>query len=139
MKMEIAYEKYIKRVRKMQIEREYRADFEEYTFNKEKYNYDSSTSFIKYIYTNQLSKKPGEFGYDPESPDLDATSLFRQYVSKFRYNGTKKRLKQFLQNLTGQRIDIIESNYIILRDEEINEFQEYILQREPEYSELKDL
>jgi hypothetical protein len=26
-----------------------------------------------------------------------------------------------------------------LRDEEINEFQEYILQREPEYSELKDL
>ena len=138
-KKEIAYEKYIKRVRKMQIEREYRADFEEYTFNKEKYNYDSSTSFIEYIYTNQLSKKPGEFGYDPKSPDLDATSLFRQYVSIFRYTGTQKRLKQFLQNLTGQRIDIIESNYIILRDEEINEFQEYILQREPEYSELKDL
>lgn len=138
-KKEIAYEKYIKRVRKMQIEREYRADFEEYTFNKEKYNYDSSTSFIEYIYTNQLSKKPGEFGYDPKSPDLDATSLFTQYVSKFRYTGTQKRLKQFLQNLTGQRIDIIESNYIILRDEEINEFQEYILQREPEYSELKDL
>lgn len=138
-KKEIAYEKYIKRVRKMQIEKEYRADFEEYTFNKEKYNYDSTTSFIKFKYTNQLSKKPGEYGYDPNSPDLNATSLFRQYVGQFMYTGTQKRLKLFLQNLTGQRIDIIEQNYIILRDREINEFQEYILQREPEYSKLKDL
>lgn len=138
-KKEIAYEKYIKRVRKMQIEKEYRADFEEYTFNKEKYNYDSTTSFIKFIYTNQLSKKPGEYGYDPNSPDLNATSLFRRYVGQFMYTGTQKRLKLFLQNLTGQRIDIIEQNYIILRDREINEFQEYILQREPEYSKLKDL
>ena len=55
------------------------------------------------------------------------------------YTGTKKRFKQFLQNLTGQRIDVYEPYYIIMRDKELNEFKEYILQREPEYSELKDL
>jgi hypothetical protein len=136
---EIAYEKYIKHVRKIQIENEYRADFEEYTFNEEKYNYDNITSFIKYKYNYQLSLKQGEFGYDPKSPNLNATSLFVQNVGSFKYTGTQKRFKFFLQNLTGQRIDIIERNHIILRDYELNRFHEYILQREPEYSELIDL
>ena len=77
--------------------------------------------------------------YDPNSPDLNATSIFRANVGIFFYTGTQKRFKQFLQNLTGQRIDVIERNYIIMRNAELNEFQEYILQREPEYSELKDL
>ena len=138
-KKEIAYEKYIKRVRKIQIENEYRADFEEYIFNKEKYEYYSNTSFIKFKYKYQLSLKPGEYGYDPNSPDLNATSIFRANVGIYFYTGTKKRFKQFLQNLTGQRIDVYEPYYIIMRDKELNEFKEYILQREPEYSELKDL
>ena len=132
----IIHNNYMKKERKQQIENEYRPAFEKNTSDKEQYEYETTTMFIKQVYEGELAREnnnptiPGmmQIEYKP-----NPSAYYYSHEAKFRYSGTKKKLYKFIENLTGQTIW---DDNIYMQNWEYEEFQKFILEREPEYREL---
>ena len=132
----IIHNNYMKKERKQHIENEYRPAFEKNTSDKEQYEYETTTMFIKQVYEGELAREnnnptiPGmmQIEYKP-----NPSAYYYSHEAKFRYSGTKKKLKKFIENLTGQTIW---DDNIYMQNWEYEEFQKFILEREPEYREL---
>ena len=127
----IAYQKYVIRQKIAQIEREYRDEFEEMTFKKEQNQYEWATRNIKDAYRRhcEFEDRKGPMDIRFEFP---ASQEWYKEKGTFKYSGTKKRLKEFIEDLTGKSIN----DNVSMGNSEYKEFQKYIIEREPEYAEL---
>ena len=130
-KREIAYEKHIREQKRRQIENKYRDDFESYTFKKEQNRYEWATRNIRDKYERHLEFE-GRKGPNDIRSEFQASSEWYKEKSSFKYSATKKKLLNFIENLTGQKIN----DSVSMGDQEYKEFQKYILQRDEDYSEL---
>ena len=134
----IIHNKYMKKERKQQIENKYRPAFEKYTSDKEQYDYEITTMFIKQVYDGELARTrtqniPTIPNMIPFESKPNLSTFFYSNETKFRYSSSKKNLKEFIENLTGE--NILDHN-IYMQDWEYEEFQKFILEREPDYREL---
>ena len=127
----IAYENNIKRMKRKQIEKEYIDEFEEMTFKKEKNMYEMTTRNIKDAY-----RRHEEFEARKDKmmirSEFQASNEWYKEKGCFKYSATKKKLLNFVENLTGQNIN----DNVIMQDSEYEEFQKFILKRDPDYSEF---
>ena len=131
------YNIYTKKQRKRQIEENYRTEFEQNTFKKEQYDYERITILIKKIYEDDLERSKFMTPNIPHIVPLDTkpnpSGIWYAHETNFRYSGTRKKLKRFIEDLTGENIfDVI----VVMEKWEYEEFQKYILEREPDYEEL---
>ena len=135
----IAHDIYMKKQRKLQIEEKYRPDFEEKTFRKEQYIYERISMMIKQIHEDDLEKQKFNSTninfIKPLHMNADATQIYITHVPDFRYSGTKKKWKRFIEELKGQKIYEI----VAMENWELEEFHKFILEREPDYYELMNI
>ena len=94
------YNNYIKKERKRQIENKYRPEFEKKTSEKEQYEYEITTMFIKQVYEGEMARInsinnnnpviPGMLPYDPYISKPNPSGFYYGHETKFRYSGSKK-------------------------------------------------
>jgi len=141
-KKAVAYNKYIKKQRKIEIENKYRDEFEQYTFEKEKYEYEKDTMAIRHTYEmhlaqNKLFDPPDDNPYlKPLDNKPDPSFYWYSYKDYFKYSWSRKKLKSFIEDLTGEKMY---DACIVMESWEYEEFVDYILKREPEYYELLNI
>ena len=127
----VAYQKYMREQKISQIESEYQDEFEGMTFRKEQNKYEWATRTIKESYRRHCEiedrKGPMEIRFE-----FQASQEWYKEKGTFKYSSTKKKLKRFIEDLTGQSIN----DNVTMQDREYKEFQKYIIEREPEYAEL---
>ena len=133
----VIYDIYTKKQRKYQIEEKYRPEFERNTFEKEQYDYERITMLIKQIYEDDLARAkmiyPNIPGMIPFDYNPNPSGFWYAHETNFKYSGTRKKLKKFIEDLTGENMyDVI----VVMEKWEYEEFQKYILEREPDYEEL---
>ena len=135
---EIKFNNYLKKQRKEEIENKYRKEFEDITSLKEQFDYQVSINAINYQ-IEQCNQR-NEFFKSHDLPNdiridekLSAEGLWYAYEYKFRYSGSRKKLKNYIEDKTNESIYFPD---IKMKEWEYEEFQKFILQREPEYSEF---
>jgi len=128
---EILYVKSLLRQKKKEIEDEYRDEFEEMTFKKEQNMYEWSKRNIKDAYQRHLEFE-GRKGPMDIKFEFQASNEWYKEKGTFKYSATKKKLLRYIENLTGQTIN----DNVIMQEREYEEFQQFILKREPDYAEL---
>ena len=128
------YEEKIKAIKKEQIEQKYRTEFDNYTFQKEAYLYQNDTSFFEYTYESDKSLKQGDFGYNSNFSTKDPFDYFINYANKYQYSSSKKKLLQYIENVMGKKTNSMNAySMISMTNSEYEEFQDFIIEREPEY------
>ena len=128
---EILYVKSLLRQKKKEIEDEYRDEFEEMTFKKEQNMYEWAKRNIKDAYQRHLEFE-GRKGPMDIKFEFQASNEWYKEKGTFKYSATKKKLLRYIENLTGQNIN----DNVIMQEREYEEFQQFILKREPDYAEL---
>ena len=128
---------YTKKQRKYQIEEKYRPEFERNTFEKEQYDYERIKMLIKQVYEGDLARAkltyPNTPGMIPFDYKPNPSGFWYANESNLKYSGTKKKLKKFIEDLTGENMyDVI----VVMEKWEYKEFQKYILERKSDYEEL---
>ena len=68
----------------------------------------------------------------PYLSQFSASTEWIKHMYDFKYSGTKKRFINYVQNLTGQNIN----EYVTMGELEYEEFQTFILERDPDYKNL---
>ena len=126
---EIAYNNYIKDKKRKQIEDEYIDEFNKYTFKKEQNLYDFVIIGVKANYLHHIQTLKSQSPYPSQ---FSASTEWFKHMYDFKYSGTKKRFINYVQNLTGQNIN----EYITMGELEYEEFQTFILERDPDYKNL---
>ena len=128
---------HIKKEKKRQIEDKYRPEFEKKCFEKDQYEFERITMNIKNLYESEIARNKNNFSNIPNMlPPRDKPNPYYYYNLNqyyFKYSGTKTKLKKFIENLTGE---IMYDSNIFMDKWEYEEFQKFILEREPEYEEL---
>ena len=127
------YIKYTKKKKKIEIENQYINQFEEKNFQKEKHDFERITMMIQHLYENEKERQPK---YDnnpylvPIDMKPDPLGIYLAHECNFRFSITKKKLKEFIEDLTNEKI----YDYpIVMYDWEKEEFKKFILERESEY------
>ena len=127
----ITYAKNMLKKKKREIEDEYRDEFDEMMFEKEYNKYEWATRNIRDAYQRHLDFE-GRKGPNDIKFDFNASNEWYKEKGTLKYSVTKKKLLNFIKNLTGQNIN----DNVIMQDSEYKEFQKFILEREPDYQEL---
>lgn len=138
---EIKFNNYLKKQRKEVIENKYRKEFEEITSLKEQLDYQVSINDINYRIEQCHQRNEFFKSYDLNNnghlnrieEEISAEGLWYTYEYKFRYSGSRKKLKNYIEDKTKQSIYFPD---IKMKNWEYEEFQKFIIQREPEYSEF---
>ena len=125
---------YTKKQKKREIEEKYRPEFERNTFEKEQYEYNRITMFIKQVYEGELARQNLTF---PNTPNMipfinkpNPSGFWYSHENNLKYSVTRKKLKKFIEDLTGEKMyDVI----VVMENWEYKEFQKYILERESDF------
>lgn len=120
--------------KKKEIEDEYRNKFEAMTFKKEQNMYEWVTRSIKNSYQRHLDLEARKNEFEIKFP-FPASNEWYKEKNTFKYSASKKRLLEFIENLTGQNIN----DKVSMESKEYKEFQKFILEREPDYADLMDI
>ena len=124
----------MKAIKWNQIENKYRAEFEDYVFQEDAYSYENDTSFFKYCYETDISQKPGDFGYNQNLSTKDPFDYFIIYQNKYHYSSSKKKLLQYIEEIMGKKTNSPNAKALTsMTDSEYEEFQNFIIERKPEY------
>ena len=129
----IAHEKYIRTQKRKEIEDEYRSEFEDYTFLKERNLYEEVKRNFKFLYEQHLQNEERKGPYEIRF-EFQASSQFALRKNDLKYSGSQKRFLNFVRDLTGQNI----YENITMGNREYKEFQKFILERDSEYADYLD-
>ena len=133
----ISYFNYIKQMKKKEIENKYKDEFESITLRKDKQRLEFCKYCIQNVYENDLRRKQQAYNTENCHEIIIVTSASQFFLSNEKnllYSASKKKLKEFIENLTGENI----YHEIYIEPFEKEEFEAFILKREPEYFELLD-
>ena len=72
----------MKVIKKQQIENKYMAEFENYAFQKDAYFYENDIRSFQYTYEDDISLKPGDFGYNNNLSTKDPFDYFNLLCMK---------------------------------------------------------
>jgi hypothetical protein len=131
----ISYFNYIKQMKKKEIENKYKDEFESITLRKDEQRLEFCKYSIQNQYEDDLRRKQQAINTEYCHEIIIVTSASQFFSLKERsllYSAAKKKLKEFIENLTGENI----YHKIYIEPYEKEEFKAFILEREPEYSEL---
>lgn len=121
----------MKELRKIELERIYLPLFDENNIEKENQGIYQAKVSIDFLWNGQ--PKPGDFGYG-QIKKVTASHLWLNSYRYVFYSGSKRYLLRYIKQLTGE--DYSFSAAVGMSDRELEEFHEFIIKREPEYSTL---
>lgn len=133
----ISYFNYIKQMKKKEIENKYKDEFESITLRKDEQRLEFCKYCIQNEYEDDLRRKQQAYNTEYCHEIIIVTSASQFFLSNEKnllYSASKKKLKEFIENLTGENI----YHKIYIEPFEKEEFEAFILEREPEYFELLD-
>lgn len=123
------YEAEMKEKKKIEIERTYLPQFENYTLQKEIVAYNQAIESVEFRYKGD-HPEPGSYAYQTANPS--ARFCWLGVENYCVYSGNKKKIIQYIERLYGESIDFTPG----MSDSEYEEFQQFIEEVNSEYSSL---